>query len=63
MSGVLVIAEARQGALRDVSFELITAAGELSAAGAGAVTVALIGADASLASQLNATGVQEVVTI
>ena len=63
MSGVLVIAEARQGALRDVSFELITAAGELSAAGAGAVTVALIGADASLASQLNATGVEEVVTI
>jgi electron transfer flavoprotein alpha subunit len=61
MSGVLVIAEARRGALRDVSFELITAAGEIS--GAGPVTVALIGADASLASQLNATGVEEVVTV
>jgi electron transfer flavoprotein alpha subunit len=61
MSGILVIAEARRGALRDVSFELITAAGEIS--GAGPVTVALIGADASLASQLNTAGVQEVVTI
>ena len=61
MSGVLVIAEARQGALRDVSFELIGAAGEIS--GAGAVTVALIGADAALAAQLNCAGVSEVVTI
>ena len=61
MSGVLVIAEARRGALRDVSFELITAAGEIS--GAGPVTVALIGSDASLASQLNAAGVTEVITI
>jgi electron transfer flavoprotein alpha subunit len=61
MNGVLVIAEARRGVLRDVSFELITAAGEIR--GAGPVTVVLIGADASLASQLNAAEVQEVITI
>ena len=61
MSGVLIIAEARQGALRDISFELITAAGEI--ADAGAITVALVGADASLASSLNAVGVSEVVTV
>jgi electron transfer flavoprotein alpha subunit len=61
MSGVLVIAESRQGALRDISFELITAAGEIS--GAGPITVAYIGADASLASGLNAAGVEEVITI
>ena len=61
MSGVLVIAEARQGELRDVSFELITAAGEM--AGAGPVKVALIGSDAALASQLNTAGVDEVITV
>lgn len=61
MSGVLVIAETRQGTLRDISFELITAAGEI--AGAGPVTVALIGADASLASGLNTPGVEQVITI
>ncbi|WP_249010617.1 electron transfer flavoprotein subunit alpha/FixB family protein [Conexibacter sp. DBS9H8] len=61
MSGVLVIAEARQGALRDISFELITAAREISAA--GSITVALIGSDPGLAAQLNATGVSEVITI
>ena len=56
-----MIAEARQGTLRDVSFELITAACELALA--GPVTVALIGSDSTLASQLNAAGVSEVVTI
>jgi electron transfer flavoprotein alpha subunit len=61
MSGVLVIAEARQGALRDISFELIGAAAEI--ADAGPITVALIGADAALASQLNAAGVSEVITV
>jgi len=64
MSGVLVIAEARQGALRDVSFELITAATELGAAGAGSVKVAIVAADASpYASQLGAEGVEEVITV
>jgi electron transfer flavoprotein alpha subunit len=60
MSGVLVVTESRQGALRDVSFELITAAGEIS--GAGEVTVLLVG-DASLAPALNTPGVSEVVTV
>jgi electron transfer flavoprotein alpha subunit len=61
MSGVLVIAEARQGTVRDISLELITAAGEIAAA--GPVTVALIGGDAGLAAVVNAAGVDEVVTI
>jgi electron transfer flavoprotein alpha subunit len=62
MSGVLVIAEARQGALRDISFELITAATELSGAGAGDVRVALVGNE-GLAGDLNTAGVAEVITV
>jgi electron transfer flavoprotein alpha subunit len=61
MSGVLVIAEARQGALREISFELVTAATEL---GAGPVRVAIVaaGADAH-AAELGAQGVDEVITV
>jgi electron transfer flavoprotein alpha subunit len=40
MSGVLVVAEARRGELRDVTLELIGAAKSLS--GAGSVSVAII---------------------
>lgn len=42
MSGVLVMAEARRGELRDVTLELIAAGRELSSAGAGPVTVAVV---------------------
>lgn len=64
MSGVLVVSEVRRGEPRDISFELVTAAAELSAAGAGAVTVAVLASGADdLASAFAAAGVDEVVTV
>lgn len=61
MSGVLVLAEARRGALRPNSFELIGAARALSEQGAGPVTVALVGHDAEgLAEGLAVAGVEHV---
>jgi electron transfer flavoprotein alpha subunit len=64
MSGVLVIAEARRGELRDVTFELVTAGLRAKEAGGGPVTVAVIAADpAAHADALNAAGVDEVVTV
>jgi len=64
MSGILVIAEAREGALRPVSFELIAAARELSEHGAGLVTVALVDHDAeALAGALAVAGVQEILAV
>lgn len=62
MSGVLVVAETRQGALRDVSFELVTAALELKEGGLGPVTVAVVG-DEGGAGDLNAAGVDAVVAV
>jgi electron transfer flavoprotein alpha subunit len=57
---VLVIAEHLQGALRDVTKELVSAAGDLD----GPVTVAVIAADpAPLADQANVPGVNEVVAV
>ena len=47
MNGALVIAEHLDGALRDVSSELVTAARQLDA---GSVTVAVLGADPRLAA-------------
>jgi electron transfer flavoprotein alpha subunit len=47
MSGVLVVAEARRGELRDVTFELIAAGKELAAAGAGPLSVAIVDGDPS----------------
>ena len=46
MAGILVIAEARQGELREVSFEPITAARELKERVGGPLAVAIIDADA-----------------
>jgi electron transfer flavoprotein alpha subunit len=64
MSGVLVVAEARQGELRDVSLELVTAAREVKDAAGGRLTVALIDAGPqALAEALNVDGVDEVVTV
>jgi len=57
MSGVLVVAEARRGELREVSFELLGAAATLS----GPVRVLLVG-DAP-ADALNVPGVEEVLTV
>jgi electron transfer flavoprotein alpha subunit len=64
MSGVLVLADTRRGALRPNSFELIGAAVTLSAQGAGPVTVALVGHDAeSLAGTLAVAGVEHVLAV
>jgi electron transfer flavoprotein alpha subunit len=64
VSGIVVLAEARDGALRPVSFELIGAARELSAQGAGPVTVALVDHDAeALAQTLAGAGVQEILAV
>lgn len=64
MSGVLVLAEARRGALRQNSFELIGAARSLSEQGAGPVTVALIERDAeALAEALAVAGVEQVLAV
>ena len=64
MAGVLVIAEARRGALRDVTFELIGAAVALKDAVGGPVAVAIIDADAgSHTGPLAAVGVDEVLVV
>ncbi len=64
MSGVLVVAEHRRGELLEVTLELIAAGAELDAAGAGDVTVAVIGADAgTVAERCGADGVDEVLTV
>jgi electron transfer flavoprotein alpha subunit len=64
VSGVLVLAEARRGALRPNSFELIGAARTLSGQGAGPVAVALVGHDAlSLAGGLAVAGVEQVLAV
>jgi electron transfer flavoprotein alpha subunit len=64
MGGVLVIAEARRGELREVSLELITAARQVKDAAGGRLAVALIDADAPAhATVLAADGVDEVLTV
>jgi electron transfer flavoprotein alpha subunit len=62
MSGVLVVAEHRRGELRDITFELIAAARDLKAAGAGTVTVAVVGSNVeAVVSAVTRDGVDEVV--
>jgi len=64
MSGILVIAEARRGELREVSLELVAAALSLKDQAGGRVAVAIIGADAAEhAGALGAAGVDEVLTV
>jgi electron transfer flavoprotein alpha subunit len=64
MAGVLVVAEARRGELREVSLELITAALQVKDAAGGRLAVALIDADAPAhATALAAAGVDEVLTV
>ena len=64
MTDVLVIAEARRGELRDVSFELIGAAVALKETIGGTLSVAIIAAGAgSHAGALGADGVDEVLTV
>lgn len=64
MSGVLVIAEARRGELRETSFELISAAKSLAAESGGPLTVGLVSGDAeALAPELSVEGVDEIVAV
>jgi len=64
MGGVLIVAEARRGELREISFELVTAAAAVRDGAGGPVVVALIDANAaSHAAALAADGVDEVLTI
>lgn len=51
MSGVLVMGEVREGQLRPITFELIGAARQLSAQGAGPVTVLIVAKAAGEAAQ------------
>jgi electron transfer flavoprotein alpha subunit len=64
MAGILVVAEARRGDLREVSFELIGAALAVKEAVGGPLAVALIDAGAPAhARALAAEGVDEVLTV
>jgi electron transfer flavoprotein alpha subunit len=64
MSGVLVMAEARQGALRPVSTELITAAAALKSGAGGRIAVAVIDADPErFGDQLDVEGVDEILLV
>lgn len=64
MTGVLVVAEARRGELRDISLELVEAGRSLKAASGGRLAVAVLGADpGALAGALGADGVDEILTV
>ncbi len=61
MSGILVVAEARRGALRDITYELIGAAGAIKDVCGGRVAVLVVGQQPdAYASQLDRAGVDEV---
>lgn len=62
--GVLVVAEVRKGAVRDISLELLTAGAELARQGAGPVRVLVVAEDpARHADVLNVPEVDEVLTV
>ncbi|MFW5917623.1 MAG: electron transfer flavoprotein subunit alpha/FixB family protein [Halorubrum sp.] len=64
MSDVLVVAEHRRGALRDVSYEAITAGRELADARGGDLHVAVVAGDVDrFAEDLNRAGVDAIHTI
>ncbi len=64
MSGILVVAETRQGALRDVTLELIGAACTIKDAAGGRLTVAIVAAQPdAFASAVGADGVDELLTV
>ncbi len=64
MSGILVIAEHRQGEIRPVSMELVSAAAALKQDNGGDVMVAVMGHDTQqFASAVSVTGVDEVITV
>jgi len=64
MSGVLAVAEHRQGELRDVSPEIVTAGAELAAETGGDLHLAIIGGDVdAFAEELNLEGVDTIHTV
>ncbi len=64
MNGVLVVAEHRQGAVLDVTFEVISAATHLKESGIGAVAVAVLGKNVgALTKALAVEGVDEVIQV
>ncbi len=64
MAGILVVGEHLQGAVRDITGEMIGAAVALKAEIGGPLTVLLVGADApTLAEAVNLEGVDEIVTV
>ncbi len=64
MTGILVIAEARRGELREVSFELIGAALQIKAEAGGRLAVAIVDSEpARHAAALGSDGVDEVLSI
>lgn len=64
MSDVLAVAEHRRGELRDVSYELVTAASELAESTGGDVHVAVISGDVDgFADDLNRNGVDAIHTV
>ncbi len=64
MSGVLVLAELRGGALRDISLELLAVGAELARQGAGPLRVLLVADDpAAHADALDVPGVEEILTV
>ena len=64
MTGILVVAEHFEGALRDVTLEMIGAAASVKEGLGGALTVLVIGQDAdALADAANREGVDEIVTV
>jgi electron transfer flavoprotein alpha subunit len=64
MSGVLVVAESRQGDLREITFELVSAALALAQQGCAPVRVCIVDSDpARYAAQLGVPGVMEVLTV
>jgi electron transfer flavoprotein alpha subunit len=64
MSGVLVMAEARQGELREISLELVEAGRRLKDQLGGPLVVGVVAKDAGgLVDALNVEGVDEIVTV
>lgn len=64
MSGILIVAEHRQGEVRPVSLELISAASTLKEENGGNVMVAIIGSDPQqFVNDLSVQGVDEIVTV
>ncbi len=64
MPGILVVAEQLDGAIRDISAELIGAANSIKDRIGGPLQVLVIGADpAALASAVNLEGVDEILTL